>query len=804
MTLQLEHIETPQRTAARRLHSCGMSVLGVVDDGSKRPLGKWKGYQSSPSTPAEHDAWFGPGSTLGVGVVTGAVSGNLLMFEVEGRAADRIPEIAKLANDTGLGGLWEKVCGGWLEQSPSGGWHWFVRLDHPAPGNQKLATDVNGEVLAETRGEGGYAIAAPTGGNCHQSGNPWTRVRGGPETVPELTADEYEDFSSLLATLGRASASAPAAPGFNQPGFASAPRTGPLSPGDDYEARTDWADILEPHGWCLVRTCGRERFWRRPGKPGPGWSATTGYAEDRERFYNFSTSTGLPVGEPMTKLAVYAHLNHGGDFKAAAAELRKQGFGDPPPTPAAAPRPTRPPATPISLAQAHIVFRKWFGDDYDTEALAAVLAAAACDQLDGDPLWLLLISGAGNAKTETVQSLDGIGATITSTVTSSGALLSGTSTKERSKEATGGLLRKMGQSGVLCIKDVTSILSMNSNVRLEVMGAFREVYDGRWERNVGTDGGRSLEWRGRLVVIGAVTTAWDRHHDVVASMGDRFVLVRMDSAVNRQAAGRKAISNTGHEDRMRAELAEAAAGVLANVGRAEPIKVTDEEAETLMEAANIVTLVRTGVDFDFKGEVIDAHAPEMPTRFAKQLTQVVRGAAALGMDRGSAMRLAIRCARDSMPPIRLAILDDVAAHPDTPTKDVVRRLQKPRTTVDRQLQALHILGVLTVYEEPVTHRGEPGTRWRYTVSPDIDPAAIKPDSVPEKLLTAHKDTKKGDETVHLPSNISGTGSAAASSPSSPEESPVGQAIAADGNGALCPEHGTPTHEGFCGRCEAGH
>ena len=112
-----------------------------------------------------------------------------------------------------------------------------------------------------------------------------------------------------------------------------------------------------------------------------------------------------------------------------------------------------------------------------------------------------------------------------------------------------------------------------------------------------------------------------------------------------------------------------------------------------------MTLVRTGVDYDYRGDVIDADAPEMPTRFAKQLAQIVRGGVAIGMDRDDALRLAIRCARDSMPPLRLAILQDVAAHPYTRTKEVRKRLGKPRATVDRQLQALQILDVLDLDEE---------------------------------------------------------------------------------------------------------
>jgi hypothetical protein len=227
----------------------------------------------------------------------------------------------------------------------------------------------------------------------------------------------------------------------------------------------------------------------------------------------------------------------------------------------AAPVEVDPAAPVLTLRDAHAVFRRWLGDNYDLDALNAMLATVAVERLDGDPVWLLIISGSGNAKTETVVALDGIGATVTSTISSTGALLSATAKRERANDATGGLLRAIGSRGVLVIKDVTSILSMGREMRTEVLGAIREVHDGRWSRNVGTDGGRTLEWSGRLAVVGAVTTAWDRAHDVIASMGDRFVLLRMDSTTGREAAGRKAISNTGSEVHMRAELAEAVAGV---------------------------------------------------------------------------------------------------------------------------------------------------------------------------------------------------------------------------------------------------
>lgn len=418
------------------------------------------------------------------------------------------------------------------------------------------------------------------------------------------------------------------------------------------------------------------------------------------------------------------------------------------------------PFTPlVTVEDAHGVFRRWLGSDYDLDALDVVLASAAVERLDGDPVWLLVLSGSGNAKTETVAALTGAGALLTSTISSPGALLSATSKKERAEDATGGLLRKIGTRGVLVIKDVTSILSMQRDMRAEVLGALREVYDGSWSRNVGTDGGRTLDWSGRLVVIGAVTTAWDKAHAVIASMGDRFVLVRMDSTTGRQAAGRRAIGNTGHEIQMRSELSAAAAGVLAGVQVGGTVEVTEDETDRLLAAADLVTLARTAVEYDFRGDVIDAHAPEMPTRFAKQLAQIVRGAVAVGIARDKAIRLAIRAARDSMPPLRLEIVDDLAEHPNSTTADVRKRLGKPRATVDRQLQALHMLNVLEVDEQEDEWAGKPTTRWYYRLAEGIGPVSLNPESVQE--MSVHppnplEEDLQPDHPLGPPTDISGT------------------------------------------------
>ena len=308
-----------------------------------------------------------------------------------------------------------------------------------------------------------------------------------------------------------------------------------------------------------------------------------------------------------------------------------------------------------------------------------------------------------------------------STIASEGALLSATSPKNRSQNATGGLLRRLGDRGVLVLKDVTTLISADRNIRAQILAALREIYDGRWTRNVGLDGGKTLTWTGRIVIIGAVTTAWDMAHSVVAAMGDRFVCVRVNSKSDefRKSIGMKAMENIGTETEMRAELANAVGGVVAGMC-ADEVTLTRDEMQQILDAANITTKARTAVERDYKQEVVMAHDSEAPTRLTKQLAQVVKGSIAIGMSRERAMELAIRCARDSIPPLRLEILLDVAMNPNAKPNQVRTRVQKPWNTIRRELQALHIIGLLSCEEETVQKDFKEKHVYKYSLADGFD------------------------------------------------------------------------------------
>jgi putative DNA primase/helicase len=310
---------------ALELHRNGISIVPVKTDGTKAPAVAWKPYTSTRADETQLRTWF-EHDTFGLGLVTGTISGRLELTEIEGRAMDRLPELVDLANNSGAGDLWRRIATGWAEVSPSGGMHFFYRVDGDVPGNTKLASDPDRVTLAETRGEGGFVVVAPTGGQAHPTGKPWMLLTGGPATMPTLTLDERETLHAIIGTLDQTPPPAVHVALDAKWTSAAPKREGDVTPGDDFEDRTDWADILTPHGWTLVHARGRERFWCRPGKK-MGISASTGHADDRDRLYVFTSSTSFDPETPYTKFGAYAHLNHADDHSQAAGALSTQGFG---------------------------------------------------------------------------------------------------------------------------------------------------------------------------------------------------------------------------------------------------------------------------------------------------------------------------------------------------------------------------------------------------------------------------------------------------------------------------------------------
>ena len=423
---------------------------------------------------------------------------------------------------------------------------------------KKIATtfkDPNGKIhKVEVLGDGQQIVVNGIHPETHKpyrwhGGEPGPRLRR--QDLPLLTAETAAAFVAAAANVMRAHGWTEIKPGSKTSGANNHNNTGDRTGAASVRERAWAQSALDGCAEELAGTAAGDRnniLYKKAFRIGTmavrGWIKR---ADVEAALFDAAAACGLVAddGEVQTRRTIQSGLDDGAsaphpDLPDAVQVTTEEPKAEQQETP---PR--------CSLADAHAVFRKWFGDEYDLDAASAAIAAAASERLPGDPLWLLIVTGPGGAKTETVQALAGAGAHITSTIASEGALLSASPRRDRSKKATGGLLRKIGDRGVLVIKDVTSILSADRNTRASVLAAIREIYDGLWERNVGTDGGATLTWVGRIVIVGAVTTAWDAAHSVVATMGDRFVLLRPRTNTGRKKAGRGAIHNTGGEVAMR-------------------------------------------------------------------------------------------------------------------------------------------------------------------------------------------------------------------------------------------------------------
>ena len=312
--------------AALDFLDAGISVVPASADGSKAPIGSWKQYQVNQPSREQVIDWFS-GNAQGLGVICGQVSGNLEMLELEGRAvANGVLDQAKeLAYNSGLKDIWELISFGYVEATPSGGIHWLYRIaDEIVPGNTKLARRPGAndtiEVLAETRGEGGFVVTAPSHGSTHPSGRAWQMLTGSAVTIPTITMEERNAIHSVFRAFDEM-------PAKIAPSIMPSKESTGDKPGDDFNARASWKEILEPKGWKIIFTSNGVTYWRRPGKDS-GVSATTG-RNDGDNLFVFSTSTTFESEKPYSKFAAYAHLEHSGDFSQAAKALKAQGFGAP-------------------------------------------------------------------------------------------------------------------------------------------------------------------------------------------------------------------------------------------------------------------------------------------------------------------------------------------------------------------------------------------------------------------------------------------------------------------------------------------
>ena len=244
-------------------------------------------------------------SSPGIGIVCGVISGGLECLDFDNHFGDAKETIGAFMQIEEVKAVYDKHTLV-VESTMSGGYHVLYRCD-TIGGNQKLARKPkqgpNGwipDVIIETRGEGGYFVAAPSPG--------YAILRGGLTNIPIIDPIERDILISAAKSFNTWHDIIPSIEEKKD------------RPGDIFnqkvEALDEMRSSLTGAGWKEIR----ESIWRRPGKK-EGISATLGKVAPGV-FYNF-TSNGYPFESECayTAFQVISLLDYGGDFSGFAKDL---------------------------------------------------------------------------------------------------------------------------------------------------------------------------------------------------------------------------------------------------------------------------------------------------------------------------------------------------------------------------------------------------------------------------------------------------------------------------------------------------
>jgi hypothetical protein len=267
---------------------------------------------------------------------------------------------------------------------------------------------------------------------------------------------------------------------------------------------------------------------------------------------------------------------------------------------------------------------KWLSLE-DHTLIDVACGAFIANQLSTDPVWLLIIGAPSTAKTEILSALGkNDGALLISGFTKS-TLVSGFPKKKNMPEPS--LVARL-HGKVLVVKEFSSILSMYSEEQQQVLSQLREIFDGHLHREFGN--GKTVDFEGKAGLIGAVTPAYDKHHGVIGSLGDRFILYRHHNSKPEEAGLKSLRCQFGEEKKMRAELADAFIKFLSQFRPMPDVSFKDnlEMDKKIVSLATFCAHGRCAVErnrFDRTVEYIPE--PEGPPRLAKQLKSIGAGIA---------------------------------------------------------------------------------------------------------------------------------------------------------------------------------
>ena len=288
-----------------------LSVIPTGED--KAPTIKWTKYESERMKEEEVEALFRGANVKGLGIICGAISGNLEVIDVDTKhdnTGTLWDELRGLIEDN-LPELYRSLV---IARTKNGGYHIYYRCSSIAR-NLKLSNKATRETLIETRGEGGLVVAPPSPG--------YKYIQGEPSLIPTITPEEREVLISIAKSFNELEEVKPKLSTTSASSYSPTENT----PFNDYNQRGDIIGLLESKGWKVVNQRGQRIFFLHPG---PTDSKTSGnFHTGLNVLVVFSSSTEFIPGKGYNRAQVFSLLECNGDNKLAYRRLLELGYGEP-------------------------------------------------------------------------------------------------------------------------------------------------------------------------------------------------------------------------------------------------------------------------------------------------------------------------------------------------------------------------------------------------------------------------------------------------------------------------------------------
>jgi hypothetical protein len=364
----------------------------------------------------------------------------------------------------------------------------------------------------------------------------------------------------------------------------------------------------------------------------------------------------------------------------------------------------------------------------DPDHVLIALALAVSTELDGPPLWVMLVGAPSGGKTEAIELLRDRGAHLDE-LTNAGLLGWKHGKGKANPPVPGGALVRLGKHGLLTVSDMSTLLAREQRSGSTVDQLFanlRRVHDGHLSRDITPPPGAvgELRWEGRATLLAACTPAIDRFAGHAEQLGPRWVYFRLHRpSQDIQRRRQRKVRMAGQLEEARAKARRLAEQLVdLAVPLAHDLELSDAIAERIFDAAQLTCWGRGAVPRHGYGkrEIDGFPVVEDTPRVTGQLLMLARCLLALGQSEPETLRLVRRAALGSMPENRSRALAALVGGVAMTGRELARALGCAVGVAIRTAEDLAALELLEWPEEPEDDAdGFPIPRyWRLTDDDD--------------------------------------------------------------------------------------